>query len=70
MSSKPSSATAAGSSLGAPPREADLIVRDLMTSRVFSLHPGNNLAAAYELMVTEHVRHVPIIDSAETSWGS
>ena len=62
MYSKPSSATTTGSAMAAPPREAGLIVRDLMTSRVFSLRPGNNLAAAYELMVAEHVRHVPVVD--------
>lgn len=64
MSSKPSSSTTTASTTAAPPREAGLIVRDLMTSRVFSLRPGNNLAAAYELMVNEHVRHVPIVDPA------
>jgi CBS domain-containing membrane protein len=59
MSSRPSSAA-----IDARKRTEDpvLIVRDLMTSRVYSLRPTNNLAAAYELMTAEHVRHVPIID--------
>jgi CBS domain-containing membrane protein len=59
MPSRPSSAAIAA---GKSTEDSGLIVRDLMTSRVFSLRPTNNLAAAYELMTSEHVRHVPIID--------
>jgi CBS domain-containing membrane protein len=63
MSSKASSAATAPHVAERKGREGTgLIVRDLMTSRVFSLRPGNNLAAAYELMTAEHVRHVPVID--------
>ena len=39
-----------------------LEVRDLMTPKVFTLKPGDTLAALYELMDEKHVRHVPIVD--------
>ncbi len=39
------------------------LVRDLMTERVFTLKPKDDLAALYDLMDSRHVRHVPIVDS-------
>jgi CBS domain-containing protein len=33
-----------------------------MTARVFTLRPKDDLAALYDLMDAEHVRHVPIVD--------
>lgn len=39
------------------------LVRDLMTSTVFTLRPKDNLATLYDLMDSKHVRHVPIVDS-------
>jgi len=42
------------------PREAE--VRDLMTARVFTLGPNDDLEALYDLMDAHHVRHVPIVD--------
>ncbi len=39
------------------------LVRDLMTHRVFTLKPKDDLAALYDLMDSRHVRHVPIVDS-------
>jgi CBS domain-containing membrane protein len=39
------------------------LVRDLMTEKVFTLKPKDDLAALYDLMDTRHVRHVPIVDS-------
>ena len=39
------------------------LVRDLMTSNVFTLRPKDNLATLYDLMDSKHVRHVPIVDS-------
>jgi len=39
-----------------------LRVRDLMTDGVFTLRPGDDLAAVHDLMDTRHVRHVPIVD--------
>ena len=38
------------------------LVRDLMTDRVFTLRPQDDLAALYDLMDTQHIRHVPIVD--------
>jgi CBS domain-containing membrane protein len=38
-------------------------VRDLMTDRVFTLQPGDDLENLYDLMDDRHVRHVPIVDS-------
>jgi CBS domain-containing membrane protein len=37
-------------------------VGDLMTSKVFTLGPGDTLEKLYELMDERHVRHVPIVD--------
>ena len=37
-------------------------VRDLMTSRVFTLTPNDDLASLYDLMDSRRVRHVPIVD--------
>ncbi len=44
----------------AAPRPAE--VRDLMTPRVFTLGPADDLEALYDLMDAHHVRHVPIVD--------
>lgn len=41
---------------------ADLIVRDLMTSRVFTVTPRDSLAKVYDLMDSLHVRHVPVVE--------
>ena len=38
-------------------------VRDLMTEKVHTLTPKDDLAALYDLMDSRHVRHVPIVDS-------
>ena len=62
MSSNTSCAVNSPSGVERSDREVPMTVRDLMTARVFSLRPGNNLAAAYELMTAEHVRHVPVTD--------
>ncbi len=37
-------------------------VRDLMTEKVFTLRPQDDLMALYDLMDTKHIRHVPIVD--------
>ena len=37
-------------------------VRDLMTDRVFTLGPHDDLESLYELLDAHHVRHVPIVD--------
>jgi CBS domain-containing membrane protein len=38
------------------------LVRDLMTEKVHTLRPKDDLAAVYDLMDAHHVRHVPIVD--------
>lgn len=47
----------------AVPKVGERQVRDLMTEKVFTLRPGNDLATLYDLMDSRHVRHVPIVDS-------
>jgi len=37
-------------------------VRDLMTTNVFSLTPGDDLFAAQNLMDEHNVRHLPVVD--------
>jgi len=39
------------------------LVRDLMTEKVFTLRPKDDLATLYDLMDSRHVRHVPIVDA-------
>ncbi len=44
------------------PRPNGRLVRDLMTEKVFTLGPGDNLVALEDLMDARRVRHVPIVD--------
>ena len=44
----------------AAPRPAE--VRDLMTDRVFTVGPADDLESLCDLMDAHHVRHVPIVD--------
>ena len=48
------------SAVSAGPRQR--LVRDLMTEKVFTLRPGDNLVALEDLMDAHRVRHVPIVD--------
>ena len=41
---------------------SSLMVRDLMTEKVFSVRPGEDLARLVDLMDDIHVRHVPVVD--------
>ena len=43
-------------------RSAGRLVRDLMTERVYTLSPSDDLVALEDLMDFRHVRHVPIVD--------
>lgn len=43
-------------------RPSGRLVRDLMTEKVFTLGPNDNLVALEDLMDSKHVRHVPIVD--------
>jgi len=38
-------------------------VRDLMTSRVFSVRPDDDLEGLYDLLDERHIRHVPVVDA-------
>lgn len=42
--------------------ERPLLVRDLMTDRVETLGPDDDLAALNDLLDAKHVRHVPVVD--------
>jgi CBS domain-containing membrane protein len=55
-----SSATGAG---GQRPAVHERLVRDLMTEKVHTLCPRDDLASLYDLMDSRRVRHVPIVDS-------
>jgi CBS domain-containing membrane protein len=37
-------------------------VQDLMTDRVFAVHPEDDLGMVCEVMSDHHVRHVPVVD--------
>lgn len=39
-----------------------LLVSDLMTDKVYSIRPGEDLARLEELMDEIHIRHVPVVD--------
>jgi CBS domain-containing membrane protein len=39
-----------------------ILVRDLMTARVFTLSPGSTMTTLYDLMDSEHIRHIPVVD--------
>jgi CBS domain-containing membrane protein len=43
-------------------RQRERLVRDLMTEKVFTLGPRDNLVALEDLMDARRVRHVPIVD--------
>ena len=41
---------------------SSLLVRDLMTEKVYSIRPGEDLARLIDLMDDIHIRHVPVVD--------
>ena len=41
---------------------SELLVRDLMTSKVVTLHQDASLDELLDLLNTEHIRHVPVVD--------
>jgi CBS domain-containing membrane protein len=57
-----SEAGKAKATLKRPTRSRERQVRDLMTEKVFALSPSDDLAALYDLMDAERIRHVPIVD--------
>jgi len=47
------------------PRRVGRLVRDLMTERVFTVTPADDLATLYDLMDSHRVRHVPVVEDEE-----
>ena len=43
---------------------SNIMVRDLMTEPVRTLHPEDSLATVYDLLDTQQVRHAPVVDEA------
>lgn len=41
----------------------DTPVHDVMTARVFSIHPDNSLDDCLKLMTGKHIRHLPVLDN-------
>lgn len=48
---------------------SSLLVRDLMTEKVYSIRPGEDLARLVDLMDDIHVRHVPVVDDERVVIG-
>lgn len=48
---------------------ARITVRDLMTDRLYTVRPDNDLATVRDLMVEHRIRHVPVIDPEENLVG-
>ena len=48
-----------------PRVRAGRLVRDLMTERVFTVTPADDLATLYDLMDSRRVRHVPVVEDGE-----
>jgi CBS domain-containing protein len=40
-------------------------VREIMTSRVYTIHPDQTVEEAMDLMVTKHIRHLPVVENDE-----
>ena len=51
-----------------PPPGAALVA-DAMTSYPFTVHPNTRLAEAAALMLRQHVRHLPVVDTSSTIVG-
>ena len=40
----------------------ELQVRDIMTSKVFTVHPGQSVEECMTLMTEKHIRHLPVAE--------
>ena len=40
-------------------------VSEIMTSKVFTIHPDQTIEEAMDLMVKHHIRHLPVVDDAQ-----
>lgn len=38
-------------------------VREIMTQRVYTIHPDQTVEEAMDLMVTKHIRHLPVVEN-------
>jgi CBS domain-containing protein len=43
----------------------DTLVKEIMTSRLFTIHPDQTVEEAMELMTNKHVRHLPVMANDE-----
>jgi CBS domain-containing membrane protein len=48
---------------------SSLLVRDLMTEKVYSVHPDDDLVRLVDLMADIHIRHVPVVDAERVVVG-
>jgi CBS domain-containing protein len=39
----------------------DTLVKDIMTSVLFTVHPDQTIEECMELMTTRHIRHIPVV---------
>jgi CBS domain-containing protein len=40
----------------------DTLVSEIMTSRLFTVHPGQTVQECLELMTEKHIRHLPVVE--------
>ena len=40
-------------------------VSEIMTSKVFTIHPDQTVEEAMDLMVKHHIRHLPVVDDTQ-----
>jgi len=48
---------------------ARLLVRDLMTEDIFTVHPNKSLDKLYDLMMEKHIHHVPVVNEKQELVG-
>jgi CBS domain-containing protein len=47
----------------------DTLVKDIMSSTVFVIHPSQTSEEAMELMNSKHIRHLPVVDDSHSVVG-
>jgi CBS domain-containing protein len=47
----------------------DTLVKDIMSSNVFVIHPSQTAEEAMEMMNAKHIRHLPVVDENENVVG-
>jgi len=43
----------------------DTLVKEIMSSTVYTIHPEQTVEEAMEIMTNRHIRHVPVVDGEE-----